>query len=559
MQVYIQTRGARIDYCWIPSSPSNQWWRAYESWADFQYPCFFVDLGPNQRVKTFVAGLPSSRRDFSGTPIRLSLAVEIEHCDEPSAKQAVMAFISYVAEALTVRDETSEWLPELREKMDRYFPEEIVECWLAERSAAQSAEKDVKHRFLNLCIDCPISDSKSADMPSIARTPSGGLISREDACALLKAATTKGAHRPWRLLYLNLLERDSAAEAAFDSIVRRGGYDSQTFLYLPLLRASRPIAVPPKSPTIDPHRAPGPTRPTRRMVLSAVVAVALLAAGVITAIWRYPTRSPQLEQLLQEHAEQNAAALQQFTTRMAVIFDTQRQSINQFTSALIDRSPDQPLPDRGEFGTQIILQTWDQYFLSERKLRLELRDALLDLANRVHTSRSMLLMRIAQLVSKDASNSRQVLQSPNFEKELYERLSSKGGDATRTEILQLLVLSENKKVEVSADKLIDMFLAAYVPKSTTGGGTEMTGTAPGSVIEQEVRIISQILSRFPDQASRRNQLTSELERFFSTLKNTFALDSESRSGLGSALRDVLSEAEAAQETILRLAIDGQEK
>ena len=77
MRAHLLTRGWRRqdDYAFFPALPENRWWERYGEYADFDYPLLLVE-GDGELWRTYLGGMTTSREDVTGTPIRLSLAVD---------------------------------------------------------------------------------------------------------------------------------------------------------------------------------------------------------------------------------------------------------------------------------------------------------------------------------------------------------------------------------------------------------------------------------------------------------------------------------------------------
>ncbi|MGW6911296.1 hypothetical protein [Streptomyces sp. NPDC054940] len=77
MRAHVLTRGWRRqdDYTYFPRLPEDRWWEGYGEYADFDYPLLFVEAdGVSWRA--YLGGMATSREDVTGTPIRLSLALD---------------------------------------------------------------------------------------------------------------------------------------------------------------------------------------------------------------------------------------------------------------------------------------------------------------------------------------------------------------------------------------------------------------------------------------------------------------------------------------------------
>lgn len=77
MRAHVLTRGWRRqdDYTYFPRLPEDRWWERYGEYADFDYPLLFVEAdGVSWRA--YLGGMATSREDVTGTPIRLSLALD---------------------------------------------------------------------------------------------------------------------------------------------------------------------------------------------------------------------------------------------------------------------------------------------------------------------------------------------------------------------------------------------------------------------------------------------------------------------------------------------------
>ncbi|MGW3244793.1 hypothetical protein [Streptomyces sp. NPDC001070] len=75
MRAHVLTRGWRRqdDYTFFPGPPQDRWWEEYGEHADFDYPVLLVETAGDRQWRAYVGGVPTSREDVVGTPIRLSL------------------------------------------------------------------------------------------------------------------------------------------------------------------------------------------------------------------------------------------------------------------------------------------------------------------------------------------------------------------------------------------------------------------------------------------------------------------------------------------------------
>ena len=123
MEVWLNTRGFRTDYFWLPSPPPERWWQRFTRWSDFEFPTILLQREAEGDLKFYVGALPSGRRDFSGTPIRVSVAGSC-HIEEEEAKRLV----AFLADALDwAVEERSDARSRLQERLDDAFPTSWVE------------------------------------------------------------------------------------------------------------------------------------------------------------------------------------------------------------------------------------------------------------------------------------------------------------------------------------------------------------------------------------------------------------------------------------------------
>ncbi len=80
VNLYIRTRGLRIDYSYLLESPERSYSKDYKS--DIEKPTCILER-TKEKVYLFLSGIPSQRKDHQGTPIRYELvATDSEPWDD---------------------------------------------------------------------------------------------------------------------------------------------------------------------------------------------------------------------------------------------------------------------------------------------------------------------------------------------------------------------------------------------------------------------------------------------------------------------------------------------
>lgn len=122
MQAHVLTRGRRRqdDYAYFPGTPEDRWWEEYGEIADFDFPVLLLESGGG-RWRAYIGGVPTSRDDVTGTPIRLSLALT-DLCGERPEVALAAALIEE-----RIRSQAGEAVKqEATECLERAFDEEAV-------------------------------------------------------------------------------------------------------------------------------------------------------------------------------------------------------------------------------------------------------------------------------------------------------------------------------------------------------------------------------------------------------------------------------------------------
>ena len=73
VNLYIKTRGSRIDYSFLLQSPERAYSKDYKS--DIEKPTCILERSEEKGLYIFLSGIPSQRKDHQGTPIRYELVV----------------------------------------------------------------------------------------------------------------------------------------------------------------------------------------------------------------------------------------------------------------------------------------------------------------------------------------------------------------------------------------------------------------------------------------------------------------------------------------------------
>lgn len=73
VDIYIRTRGLRIDYSFVLKQPPRAYSNDYKS--DIEKPTCILERTQENGIYLFLSGIPSQRKDHQGTPIRYELVV----------------------------------------------------------------------------------------------------------------------------------------------------------------------------------------------------------------------------------------------------------------------------------------------------------------------------------------------------------------------------------------------------------------------------------------------------------------------------------------------------
>ncbi|MEB3277510.1 MAG: hypothetical protein VKK42_01125 [Lyngbya sp.] len=146
VEIYIRTRGLRIDYCFLPEQPEIKNLNNYQT--DFEKPTCILERTEEKGCYLFLSGIPSKRKDHQGTPLRYDLVVKsgnwVDDGDHNTNTENIDGLIDliwmWLDDVRKALQETQEdgkpskrvRLPvaiksELGKRLDVSFPEEAVE------------------------------------------------------------------------------------------------------------------------------------------------------------------------------------------------------------------------------------------------------------------------------------------------------------------------------------------------------------------------------------------------------------------------------------------------
>ena len=81
VDIYIRTRGLRIDYSFLLKQPPRLYPNNYKNKSDIEKPTCILERTQENGVYMFLSGIPSQRKDHQGTPIRYELVAISEPWD----------------------------------------------------------------------------------------------------------------------------------------------------------------------------------------------------------------------------------------------------------------------------------------------------------------------------------------------------------------------------------------------------------------------------------------------------------------------------------------------
>ncbi|GGX88552.1 hypothetical protein [Streptomyces hiroshimensis] len=209
MRAHVLTRGRRRqeDYAYFPQAPEKRWWEEYGECADFDYPVLLVEAGDG-RWRAYVGGVPTSRDDVTGTPIRLSLALEGSCGEEPGT-----AFTASLIEERAGDQAGAPTAPEAAACLDRVFDEEAVAGLFADRCSAEALLDAAVQAYASSAVERPGTSSSAKTLSGkVSSLPEGSWVA-----ALCGEEARAGFHAhvrallagtvPGRALLLNSLGR----------------------------------------------------------------------------------------------------------------------------------------------------------------------------------------------------------------------------------------------------------------------------------------------------------------------------------------------------------------
>lgn len=125
MKAYLRTRGRTRDYTFLGDAPKEPWWTRYGNQTAFEEPTLLAESdGGTWRV--WLSGIPSSRTDRVGTPIRYSLVIEAQPGDAEALGTAAPVLDRWLEGA--VGDEPGRLLgTELDRRLDEDFIERALQ------------------------------------------------------------------------------------------------------------------------------------------------------------------------------------------------------------------------------------------------------------------------------------------------------------------------------------------------------------------------------------------------------------------------------------------------
>lgn len=138
MKAYLRTRGRTRDYTFLGDAPKEPWWTRYGNQTAFEEPTLLAESdGATWRV--WLSGIPSSRTDRVGTPIRYSLVLEGESGDPDALETAAPVLDAWLESASGGKSGV-----DLGTELDRRLGEDFVERALHGGNAESQDEVEAK-------------------------------------------------------------------------------------------------------------------------------------------------------------------------------------------------------------------------------------------------------------------------------------------------------------------------------------------------------------------------------------------------------------------------------
>jgi hypothetical protein len=251
MELYLNTRGFRSDYTWLPHFPEDCWWEQYRRWTDFEFPTVLLQHEANGDLKFFLSALPSARRDFSGTPIRVSIAgrYNVETDNELS-----LYMVSFISEVLdwAVRGIVTPGIS-VQEKIDKAFPS----SWVEQALKSDSCDEPVQQFKKELLPTCPAVQKADEDFEELSGEArcgdlAGALLDLASARSVLQTVGLHLQPRGLTLIYLNAV----ASEEQGKNIVQELAEGRSAFVCLILGSIHKPVYIQRRSQP----SSPGPVK-----------------------------------------------------------------------------------------------------------------------------------------------------------------------------------------------------------------------------------------------------------------------------------------------------------
>ena len=211
--MFVGSRARSRDYRFLPT-PTSRWWEPYGGSHRFEGPTLIIEGSPSS-ARAYVGGLRTSRQDFTGTFVRLSLVVENARTETDFAaiERLVYRWLNAVAEGAP---------QELGESLSALIGTEALEDWF---SADAPPEGDVQAaatraiREATRLVKSPDATSASGDPPS-GCVRAGGLQdrrSREEFWAFASRLLRGGEGAA---VFLSLAPRPTSTDALQASVAR---------------------------------------------------------------------------------------------------------------------------------------------------------------------------------------------------------------------------------------------------------------------------------------------------------------------------------------------------
>lgn len=146
MKLYLNTRGATLDYRFLADFPKDSWWRRYDPFTRFESPTLIVEAHA-AGWRFYLSGVPSARLDRSKRVIRYTIIA-----DGTGGEQSEI--LLRLAQAWLEDQNTHGVAERIRAALDEEFPEKEVEDLLSQQHV-EGLEDRVRAALSELRVELP--------------------------------------------------------------------------------------------------------------------------------------------------------------------------------------------------------------------------------------------------------------------------------------------------------------------------------------------------------------------------------------------------------------------